>query len=206
MAGNRNLSSLPEGVSILKSNNDDKTYVVNEVLNYYQRKMRVVGAGPVKKYSHHIFKPNKLDEARQILQKLWAWRNLEPIPTHMDAVNKLITPRTMRGTNQRLALDIIEFLEKEDARLDVIFLTLCCEEIPSKIHERDALQEVYLLLEKNEFEYTQVIENLHAKEFAINAHTKMLNDMKNDMYSHGHGSLRQCFLESGPQYLQNYTN
>ena len=78
-------------------------------------------------------------------------------------------------------MDIIEFLEKEDARLDVIFLTLNCEEIPSKVHNRDALEEVYLLLDKNEYEYTEVMSNLHAKELAINAHTKMLDDIKKDM-------------------------
>ena len=49
MAGVENNNPLPQGVSILKCANDDKTYIVNEILNFYQRKMRVLGAGAVKK-------------------------------------------------------------------------------------------------------------------------------------------------------------
>lgn len=181
MAAAVDINSLPQGVNILKSANDDKTFVINEVLNSYQRKMRVLGIGPVKNLSHHIFKPEQLNEARGILQKLWVWRNQEPIPKHVATVKKLIEPRSLRGTNIRLALDVIEFLQLEDGRLDVIFLTLHCEEIPSRVHERDCMKEVYLLLEKNEYEYTEVMENLYEKELAINAHTKMLEVIKKDM-------------------------
>ena len=102
-------------------------------------------------------------------------------PKHVATVKKLIELRSLRGTNIRLALDVIEFLQLEDGRLDVIFLTLHCEEIPSRVHERDCMKEVYLLLEKNEYEYTEVMENLYEKELAINAHTKMLEVIKKDM-------------------------
>ena len=43
------------------------------------------------------------------------------------------------------------------------------------------MKEVYLLLEKNEYEYTEVIDNLCEKELAINAQPKMIADMKKDM-------------------------
>ena len=121
MAAAVDSNSPPQGVNILKSANDDKTFVINEVLNFYQRKMRVLGIDSVKNLSHHIFKPEQLNEARGILQKLWEWRNLEPIPKHVATVKKLIEPRSLRGINHRLALDVIEFLQVEDARLDVIF-------------------------------------------------------------------------------------
>ena len=181
MAGVENNNPLPQGVSILKCANDDKTYVVNEILNFYQRKMRVLGAGAVKKYSHHIFDHEKLYEARRILQELWTWRNLEPIPNHAAEVKKLMEPRQSRRINVRLALDIIEFLEKEGPRLDVCFLTMHCEEIPSKVHERDVLQNVYTLLEKSEFEYTEIIDIIQEKQTAINANTRMLEEIRADM-------------------------
>lgn len=82
-------TSLPQGVNILKSANVDKTYVINEVLNFYQRKMRVLGIAPLKNLSHHVFKPEQLNEARDILRSLWVWRNLEPIPAHVAIVEKL---------------------------------------------------------------------------------------------------------------------
>ena len=87
MAGRENNSPLPQGMNILKcTNDDDNTYVISEILNFYQRKMRVLGSGPVKKLSHHIFEAEKLYEARRILQELWTWRNLDPIPDHAAEV------------------------------------------------------------------------------------------------------------------------
>ena len=39
--GNTTLGPQPLGITILKDENDGKTYVINEILNYYQCKLKV---------------------------------------------------------------------------------------------------------------------------------------------------------------------
>ena len=39
--GNTTLGQQPLGITILKDENDGKTYVINEILNYYQCKLKV---------------------------------------------------------------------------------------------------------------------------------------------------------------------
>ena len=63
-----------------------------------------------------------------------------PIPEHQEKVNRLTESRITRGTNFKLANDIIDFLQVEDSRMGITFLTEYCEEIPSKLDKRDVLK------------------------------------------------------------------
>ena len=81
----------PEGVDILKSERDGRIYVINTVLCYYQRKLRVLGNDELKTLAHHVFKPKVVDEARKMLHSIWVWRNLEPIQEHV-VVDVMLEP------------------------------------------------------------------------------------------------------------------
>ena len=65
----------------------------------------------------------------------------------------------LRHGNYRMITDILEFLQLEDPRLKVTFLTLHCEDIPSKVTEESAVRDVLILLEKNEYDYNRILES-----------------------------------------------
>ena len=135
MANDGDNNPPPEGINILNCSGNDNIYIINEVLNFYQRKLRVLKVNEVKNLSHHVFDADKLKEARKVLKDLWDWKKLVPIPEHKDVAKRLAEARLTRGTNVKLANDIIDFLQIEDSRLGITFLTQYCEEIPSSVHE-----------------------------------------------------------------------
>ena len=76
--GNTTLGQQPLGITILKDENDGKTYVINEILNYYQCKLKVFTKDQAVSLSHHLFDEKKLEEAKSILLKLWNWKKPTP--------------------------------------------------------------------------------------------------------------------------------
>ena len=52
--------SLPEGINLLKSDANGKIYVINEVLNFYQCKLKVLDRNQALSLAHHVFDGNKL--------------------------------------------------------------------------------------------------------------------------------------------------
>ena len=132
MAGAENNNS-PVEFEILRSDSNGEAYVINTVLNFCQRKLRVYGLQDAKLLAHHVFNPVEVNQAREILHALWLWRDLPSIADHDKVVSKLTERRQLRHSNFRLVSDILEFFEKEDSRLQVTFLTLKCEDIPSKV-------------------------------------------------------------------------
>ena len=81
----------------------------------------------------------------------------------------------------RIAQDIINFLHLEDLNLNIIFLTLKCEDIPSIVHESEALQDVYPLLHKNEQDYNNVMDLLNQKNDLVDNYANMVNDLREEM-------------------------
>ena len=185
MANNADNNPTTLGIDILKGDNDNKLYVINEVLNYYQRKLRVLGISAARNLSHFVFNTEKMLEARKLLNNLWTSKKLTPIPEHENIIKRLTESRSTRGTNVKIANDIIDFLQVEDSRLNIIFLTLNCEEIPSNVHEKDVLKDIYILLDKSEHENYEIMEHLRDREVAFRAYQNLVNEMvtgvKNDM-------------------------
>ena len=70
MANNADNNPTTLGIDILKGDNDNKLYVINEVLNYYQRKLRVLGISAARNLSHFVFNTEKMLEARKLLNNL----------------------------------------------------------------------------------------------------------------------------------------
>ena len=89
----------PEGVDILRSDSNGELYIVNTVLNYYQRKLRVLGVEDAKISAHHIFKPEKVNEARKVLEALWVWRGLESQSNKLLVINNINANRKLRCGN-----------------------------------------------------------------------------------------------------------
>ena len=59
---NAELSPLPEGVDILKSDSSGKLFVINEVLNFYQRKLQVLNRNVVNNLAHNQFQTTELEK------------------------------------------------------------------------------------------------------------------------------------------------
>ena len=53
------MDHLPDGIDILKSKTSGKLYVVNELLNFYQRKGCLLNKVQISNLAHHIFKENE---------------------------------------------------------------------------------------------------------------------------------------------------
>ena len=103
-------------------------------------------------------------------------------PNHDHIISNLNTERRKgKGINGRIAHDIINFLHVEDANLGVIFLTLECEVLPSKVHESEAMRDVMVLLHKGEHDYNIVMEELNEKSEAIASYSRMVMDMKSEL-------------------------
>ena len=154
------LNALPEGINFLKGD-DGKIYVINEILNFYQCKLKVLKKTEALALAH-VFDEKKLVKAKEVLLKLWNWRKLTPSSQNVYVIKNLEEKRRYRGAKGRLASDIVT-LEVEDANLGITFLTLNCEVIPSKVHEREAMQDVYVLLQKSEEDYAYVTDRIEQR-------------------------------------------
>ena len=97
---------------------------------------------------------------KKTLLALWTWKKLSPSTDNPRIINNLAPGRSFRRTCSKLAMDIINFFEVEDRHLNVIFLTHKCEDIPAKVHESEAMKDVYVLLHKTEEDYSVVIDDL----------------------------------------------
>ena len=117
---------------------------------------------------------DKLCESKEILQKLWDWRDLSPSTNNKYVVDNLQARRIGQGTNYRHARDIITFLTIEGANLNIKFLTENCENIPGCVHETEALRDVYTLLNKNQQEYLAIKDDLREKSFTLDIYSKMV--------------------------------
>ena len=58
--------TFPEGIDILKSDSTGKISVVNEVLNFYQRKLNVLNKAVVLNLAHNQFEQTELEQAKEI--------------------------------------------------------------------------------------------------------------------------------------------
>ena len=173
--------SLPEGINILKSEVNGKIYVINEILNYYQVKLKVLMKIPTLALAHHVFDDKKLAKAKEILLKLWNWKKLTPSSPNAHIIKNLGERRKNKGAKGRMASDIINFLDVEDANLDITFVTLNCEDIPSKVHESAAMKDVYVLLHKSEQDYDYVKDNVDQNNDEIKAQGCMIQALREDM-------------------------
>ena len=61
MQENGNNNQPPEGIDILINEADGKIYVINEVLNYYQIKLRVLTKQQVLSLTHHVFNEEMIE-------------------------------------------------------------------------------------------------------------------------------------------------
>ena len=157
MPGQAVNNAAPEGVDIIRSDKDGHIFVINTVLNYYQRKLRVLGFTDVKMLAHHVFDHEKVFEARKVLNSIWLWLDLEPITEHAKAVKNIAARRNRTSnSNYRLVMDILEFLQVEEGRLNVTFLTLQCEDISSQVTEQEAMKDMLVLLERNDYKYDRL--------------------------------------------------
>ena len=173
------LDPLPEGIDILKGD-DGKIYVINEILNFYQCKLKVLKK-PEALALAHVFDEKKLCNAKEVLLKLWNWRKLTPSTQNTYIIKNLEEKRKSRGAKGRMASDIVNFFEVEDANLGITFLTLNCEVIPSKVHEREAMQDVYVLLHKSEEDYAYVTERIEQRDATIESQGNMIQALQKDM-------------------------
>ena len=94
-----------------------------------------------------------------------------------------------------MASDIVNFLEVEDANLGITFLTINCEDIPSNVHESEAMQDVYVLLHKSEQDYAFVAERIDQKDAEIESQGKMIQALQKDMMK-GFQDLTQLLKNS----------
>ena len=67
MSGNTELGPPPDGINFLKCDSTGKIYVVNEVLNFYQRKLRILDKTVAVNLAHHIFNITDLECAVKVL-------------------------------------------------------------------------------------------------------------------------------------------
>ena len=176
--------TFPEGIDILKSDSTGKISVVNEVLNFYQRKLNVLNKAVVLNLAHNQFEQTELEQAKEILRKLWVWKNLTPSSPN-EYIYKNLEAKRQRGSNTKpsLARDIINFFEVEDRNLDVTFLTLKCEVIPSKVHESEAMKDVYVLLHKSQEDYETVFHRLNDRDDNIISQGLTMEALKEEIKS-----------------------
>ena len=67
---------LPEGIQVMKS--DGKIYVIDEILNFYQRKLCNSTVEEVKALGHHVFQLETMQRSKEVLLALWKWRKCVP--------------------------------------------------------------------------------------------------------------------------------
>ena len=129
---------------------EGKIYLICEVLNFYQRKISNLTKEAVRALAHHLFELENLCEAKQLLLTLWKCKKCKPSSDNNYIVKGLESKRKGRGGKTNTAIDIIKFLEVEDANLGIIFLTLKCEVIPSKVLESAAMKDIYVLMHQSD--------------------------------------------------------
>ena len=78
---------LPEGIQVMKS--DGKIYVIDEILNFYQRKLSNSTVEEVKALGHHVFQLETMQRSKEVLLALWKWRKCVP-----SSENNHITKKT----------------------------------------------------------------------------------------------------------------
>ena len=181
MQGNADLGSPPDGINILKCDNIGDTYVVNEVLNFYQRKLRILDKAVAVNLAHHIFEFDDLVYAAKVLADLWEWKKLTPSTPNDYIIKHLSGRRLARACKTTIATDIINFFNAEDANLNIRFLTYECEKIPSPVHESEAMKDVYVLLHKSQADYNHVVERINVSDNRILTHEDMLESLRKEM-------------------------
>ena len=180
------MGPLPEGINILRNYCSDELFVINEVLNFYQRKLFVFDKAAALNLAHNQFEQKELEQAKEILKKLWEWKKLSPSTNNQYIIKNLAARRPKRGNKHvklTLAKDIINFFDIEDRKLNVRFLTIQCEKTPSKVHESAAMQDVYVLLHKSQEDYNTVIDGLMDREDTIIAQGHTMEALKDDVKS-----------------------
>ena len=125
-----NLGPIPEGIDILKSESSGKLYVVNELLNYYQRKLCILNRLQAFNLAHHVFKVHEFEAALKLLNSLWIWKQLNPSTSREYVVRNIGERRRPKNKTLTMAKDIITFLEVEDKNLNISFITVECEKNP----------------------------------------------------------------------------
>ena len=175
------LPPFPEGVHAMKCESDGKLYVINEILNFYQRKLSNLTAEAVKLCAHHLFKLEEIHQAKSILLKLWNWKKCQPSTENTYIIKGLGTKRQGQNGKKSSADDIINFLNVEDANLDIIFLTLKCEKIPSKVTESQAMKDIYVLMHESDSNYQRLLSDFNDKTEEIQNYTNLVTDLRGDM-------------------------
>ena len=72
------LGAIPNGIDILKSESSGKMFVINELLNFYQRKLCILGRHQALNLAHHKFEQEEFEVALELLNSLWTWKKLSP--------------------------------------------------------------------------------------------------------------------------------
>ena len=178
---NPDISSLPEGINCMESGG--KMYIINEVLNFYQRKLSTLTIEAVRALAHHLFELDALREAKQLLLTLWKWKKCNPSSDNNYIIKGLEDRRQGKRNKTNTAMDIIKFLQVEDANLGIIFLTLKCELIPSKVHESEAMKDIYVLMHQSDDDHKALVEQLEEKSLEIQNYANMVTGLRDDMQS-----------------------
>ena len=171
----------PEGIQGMRCESDGKLYVLNEILNFYQRKLSLLTQEQAFLLAHHVFEYDALHKAKETLLALWKWKKCEPSTTNTYIIKNLETRRKKRGGKTQSAHDIIKFLQVEDVKLNITFLTMKCEMIPSEILESEAMRDIYVLMHKSEEDYKAVMEVLDQKSLEIENYANMVTNLTQGM-------------------------
>ena len=188
----------PEGIKLLRNENDEKVYVVNTVLNYYQRKLDHLHRQATLLLPHHLWKQDQLVNARSILLKLWVWRGGARSSDNEWIYKNLEPRRVNKRSNKALATDMINFLEVENANLKVTFFTQECENTPSPVHESEAMKDVYVLLHQTMEDYSEVRETQREQAEIIDKFARSVLEIRNQV-GNGFQNITKLLLsrESG---------
>ena len=181
MASSTDIGPPPDGIVLLQGSRPGYTYVVNELLNYYQRKASLLNGAQMALLPHHEFSIEKFESAKATLLALWQWKKLTPSSTNHYIIRNL-EPRRMNGNiKPKIAEDIMKFLEVEDGNLSITFLTLNCEEIPSIVHESMAMKDVYVLMHQSQQNYNTVLDIVKHREEEMENQAKLIDSLQTEM-------------------------
>ena len=176
------LGVIPEGIDILKSESSGKLYVINELLNFYQRKLCILGKLQARNLAHHKFKLEEFEAALELLNSLWTWKKLTPSSSNEYIIKGIGNRRrAKKNVCRTMASDIINFLEVEDANLNVCFLTVNCEKIPSSVHEKEAMSSVYVMLHKTQEDYDILMAAVNNNDDIVEEQGRRMDAMREDM-------------------------
>ena len=180
-----NLGPPPDGIDILKSNASGKLYVVNELLNFYQRKLCLMTKTQAVNLAHHKFKVEEFEAALKLLSSLWEWKKLTPSSDNGFILRNIGDRRRGKKENRVriMATDIINFFHVEDKNLNISFLTEECEKIPSSIHEKEAMSDVYVLLHNCQEDYNTLTAAMYDRDDLITTQGKMLVSLREELNS-----------------------